>query len=82
MPLYFYDCKKCSNNFEKLIRNTNTLVACPKCQSTKVIKLMPNSHSSLSEVEKRAQLKKVGKAQGVGRSIDRRWDPKKYQEHY
>ena len=35
MPIYEYQCKKCGEKFDKLVRSmaTNDPVACPKCGS-------------------------------------------------
>lgn len=33
MPLYEYECTDCHNHFELLVRE-QTLLACPKCEST------------------------------------------------
>ena len=33
MPIYEYACKKCGNDFEKLVRS-DTVLDCPSCHST------------------------------------------------
>lgn len=40
MPLYEFECPKCHEEFEELIRNTEAVkaVACPKCGHHKVKK--------------------------------------------
>ena len=43
---------------------------------------MPSSYSPFSEMEKRSALNKIAKTQGVGREVEKTWDPKKHQEHY
>ncbi len=35
MPLFEYECKKCGENFEELVR-ADTRVKCPKCGAGKV----------------------------------------------
>lgn len=39
MPLYEYECQKCEHTFEKLVSNSDT-VACPKCQSDRLLRLL------------------------------------------
>lgn len=41
MPLYDYKCKKCGNNFEKIVKSADELVVC-KCGYI-VQKKFPNS---------------------------------------
>jgi len=41
MPIFEFVCKKCNNQFEKLVFLTDELVPiCPKCKSKDVIKLI------------------------------------------
>ena len=37
MPIYEYECRECSTSFELLMRS-DTKVACPSCDSTKVVR--------------------------------------------
>ena len=37
MPIYEYSCHQCGTEFEKLV-DSRTIVACPSCQSAKVMK--------------------------------------------
>jgi len=39
MPLYEYECEKCEHTFEKLVSNSDA-VACPKCQSERLRRLL------------------------------------------
>ncbi|HEU4647990.1 MAG TPA: zinc ribbon domain-containing protein [Gemmatimonadales bacterium] len=39
MPIYDFRCRSCGTEFEKLVRG-DTAVACPKCEATKVERLM------------------------------------------
>ncbi len=39
MPIYEYTCQECNQNFEYLVMGREN-PACPKCNSTKVIRLM------------------------------------------
>jgi putative FmdB family regulatory protein len=39
MPLYSYQCKSCSNEFELLVGPSDT-PTCPKCQSTALDRLL------------------------------------------
>ena len=42
MPIYEYQCKKCSQEFEVLLRSGDkeSSLTCPKCQSKKIKRLM------------------------------------------
>ena len=42
MPIYEYRCRKCGEDFEFLARMSDgkTIVACPKCKSTRTQRLM------------------------------------------
>ncbi len=41
MPIYEYECKKCGNNFEKLIFNIkDTSITCPDCGAKQVKRLL------------------------------------------
>lgn len=33
MPIYEYRCKKCSHEFEELVRTSDQKIHCPKCQA-------------------------------------------------
>ncbi len=38
MPIYEYTCVQCGHEFEKLVFNTSTPIACPTCHAHKVKK--------------------------------------------
>jgi putative FmdB family regulatory protein len=40
MPIFEYQCGQCENEFEKLVLNTSEKIACPKCKSKKVHRIM------------------------------------------
>ena len=40
VPIYEYHCGQCRNEFEKLVLNTSEKIACPKCKSKKVHRVM------------------------------------------
>ena len=40
MPLFEYKCRECGTTFEKIVASSTTRVACKKCQSPKVEKLL------------------------------------------
>jgi putative FmdB family regulatory protein len=47
MALFEYDCPKCGNEFEKIVRPTQKQeVTCPKCGSAKVKRRMSRIASS------------------------------------
>ena len=37
MPIFEYECKACRSSFELLVRG-DTLIACPACESERVVK--------------------------------------------
>jgi putative FmdB family regulatory protein len=37
MPIFEYECKQCRNSFELLMRS-DTRVACPSCESDRVVR--------------------------------------------
>tara|TARA_Y100001970_G_scaffold140787_1_gene173425 strand:- start:22297 stop:22551 length:255 start_codon:yes stop_codon:yes gene_type:complete len=82
MPLQKFECLSCKNVFEKLIRENKQVITCPDCEKSKLRQLLPETYIPLNENEKRSHLKKTGEAQGIGRKVDKPWDPKKYQDHY
>ena len=43
MPIYEYQCEKCSKEFEYLVLSSSEVPDCPACQSKKVNKLMSAS---------------------------------------
>jgi putative FmdB family regulatory protein len=38
MPIYEYRCRECDGEFEKYVPTTGTAVACPSCQSDRVMR--------------------------------------------
>mgnify|MGYP001561655318 CR=1 FL=1 len=40
MPIYEFHCDQCENEFEKLVLNTSEKIACPKCKSKKIHRMM------------------------------------------
>ncbi|ADD68044.1 regulatory protein, FmdB family [Denitrovibrio acetiphilus DSM 12809] len=52
MPIYEYKCKKCDNQFSKLVFNMDTKIECPICKSENCEKLISRvSASSGSSVK-------------------------------
>jgi len=82
MPLQKFECTSCKNIFEKLIRENKQKIVCPDCNKSNLKQLLPDTYIPLDEKQRRSYLKKAGEAQGIGRKVDKTWDPKKYQEHY
>lgn len=50
MPLYEFECPKCQEDFEELVRNAEAVkeVACPKCGHHKVKKKLSTFASKIS----------------------------------
>ncbi|MBW1668905.1 MAG: zinc ribbon domain-containing protein [Deltaproteobacteria bacterium] len=40
MPIYEYRCTKCNKEFEYLVLGSEKGIACPECDSRKVVRLM------------------------------------------
>jgi putative FmdB family regulatory protein len=40
MPIYEYECCKCSEKFERLVFRSDETVSCPKCESGDVQKVL------------------------------------------
>lgn len=38
MPIYEFICNKCGNEFEELVKSSESKVRCPRCNSTKIDK--------------------------------------------
>ena len=43
MPLYEYRCERCSNEFEVLVRRSDTAICCPSCGSNEASKKVSRS---------------------------------------
>jgi len=50
MPIYEYDCLKCREAFEVLVRSSSQEISCPKCGAVEVTKQL--SLFGMSGVEK------------------------------
>ncbi len=50
MPIFEYECKDCNGSFELLMRS-DTVVACPSCASSRVVRKLSifASHTKRSE---------------------------------
>jgi putative FmdB family regulatory protein len=46
MPIYEYKCKKCNNQFSKLVFSQDTKIECPSCKSEDCEKLISTISSS------------------------------------
>ncbi len=52
MPIYEYECKDCSHNFEVLtVSTSDPAPQCPECQCTDVSKLMSSSTMRKQDLE-------------------------------
>ncbi len=64
MPIYDYRCLDCNAVFDKLVMRSSTVVACPKCGSSDLEKLIskPAPASQTAEIVRgaRAQAAKEG----------------------
>ena len=71
MPIYEYQCKGCGQQFEALVRKSDT-PACPACRSTDLERLLSlpalKTESTKAQALKAAQ--KRDKAQGTERTIE------------
>ena len=40
MPIYEYRCRACGGDFEKYVPTSSTAVACPSCESDRVMRTL------------------------------------------
>ena len=63
MPIFEYECQKCGHHFEFLVIPSSPAPECPKCQHTRLNKLISLCAVS-SENTQQAHLKSARKAAG------------------
>ncbi|HEY0962941.1 MAG TPA: zinc ribbon domain-containing protein [Pseudomonadales bacterium] len=80
MPIYEYKCRKCSHEFEKLVRN-NDIPVCPQCATAEVDKLV-SLGAVVSTSKSRARTTAIARAKG--RSIKKEQDhaQREYERNY
>ena len=71
MPIYEYQCRGCGNEFEALVRKSDT-PACPKCSSTELERLLslPAVKTESTKAQAMKAARKRDKAQGTERTIE------------
>lgn len=80
MPIFEYKCRKCSHEFEKLVRN-NELPPCPQCQNADVEKLL-SLGAGISTQKSRSRT--LGIARAKGRAVKKEQDhaQREYERNY
>ena len=71
MPIFEYQCRGCGDQFEALVRKSDT-PACPKCASTDLEKLLslPALKTESTKAQAMKAAKNRDKAQGTERTIE------------
>ena len=71
MPIFEYKCRGCGNEFEALVRKSDT-PTCPSCSSTELEKLLslPALKTESTKAQAMKAAKKRDKAQGTERTIE------------
>jgi putative FmdB family regulatory protein len=73
MPIYEYQCRGCGNQFEALVRKSDT-PACPKCESNDLERLisLPALKTETTKAQAMKAAKKRDQAQGTERTVAQR----------
>jgi putative FmdB family regulatory protein len=79
MPLYDYTCRKCSNEFEALVR-PGTVPACPACQSEDLERML--SGFAVSSEQTRALNLKAGRKHAAKDQKDKAMAQWEYEKHH
>ena len=71
MPIYEYQCKGCGQQFEALVRKSDT-PSCPACRSTDLERLLslPALKTESTKAQALKAARKRDKAQGTERTIE------------
>jgi putative FmdB family regulatory protein len=80
MPIYEYKCRKCSHEFERLVRN-NEVPACPECADADVEKKL-SLGAGISTQKSRNRV--LGIARAKGKAIKKEQDhaQREYERNY
>ena len=80
MPIYEYKCRKCSHEFERLIRN-NEVPACPECAAADVERKLTLG-AGISTKKSRDRV--LGIARAKGKAIKKEQDhaQREYERNY
>lgn len=70
MPIFEYKCRKCSHEFEKLVRNDD-LPPCPTCQDADVEKLLSLSVGISTQ---KTRSRTLGVARAKGKAVKKEQD--------
>lgn len=80
MPIFEYKCQKCSHEFEKLVRNSETPV-CPKCQAAEVEKLL-SLGAGISTQKSRAKTTAIARKKGKAIKKEQDHAQREYERNY
>jgi len=79
MPIYEYSCKKCSNQFELLVRGKKT-PACPSCDSEDLKRLL--SVPAVRSESTKALSMRAAKKRDASQAKDRMHDRLHYEQSH
>ena len=80
MPIYEYKCRKCSHEFEKLVRNNET-PACTQCEATEVDKLL-SLGAGISTQKTRARTTAIARAKGKAIKKEQDHAQREYERNF
>ena len=64
MPIFEYQCASCGKDFELLVRNSSTVLACPDCSGTELRKKLSTFAAITGSASAQAEL--PASCQGCG----------------
>ena len=81
MPIYEYKCRKCSHEFERLIRKDTDVPTCPECETAEVEKRLTLG-AGISTTKSRNRV--LGIARAKGKAIKKEQDhaQREYERNY
>lgn len=80
MPIFEYKCRKCSHQFEKLVRGDET-PACIKCEAVDVEKLL-SLGAGISTQKSRAKTTKIARAKGKAIKKEQDHAQREYERNF
>lgn len=80
MPIYEYKCRKCSHEFERLIRK-DEVPPCPECESAEVEKLL-SLGAGVSTTKSRNRVLAIARAKGKAIKKEQDHAQREYERNY
>ena len=79
MPIYEYKCRNCGNEFEALVRKSDT-PSCPSCKGTELERML--SLPALKTESTKAQALKAAKKRDKAQGTERTQEQLKYERSH